>query len=326
MGLKNKLKIAVTYNEIFFKDSPDIKEVKYTAEIIGKVLEKDYQVEIIPCSEDIFTFIKNLKELFPNAIFNLCEAFQDKSIGEMLVTSIYELLNIPYTGAPPLTIGICLNKVLTKKLLVSHYLPTPPWFLKDEIEKIDDNMFPLIIKPVSEDGSLGIFRENVIFEKKELKEKIGRICEKTGVPIFLEQYIDGREFNVSFLGKEPICIGEIEFKIYPRILTYEGKWKENSEDDLGTVSKYPAELNEEEKEKILMIAKKTFEIFDLRDYARIDMRMDEKGNIYIIDINPNPDLSIDAGFARALKAKGIDYSDGIKRIIQFALERGNALS
>ncbi len=326
MVLKNKLKIAVTYNEIFAKDLPDIKEVKDTAEIIGKVLENDYQVEIIPCGKDIFTFIKSLKKLLPNAVFNLCEAFQDKSIGEMFVASIYELLDVPYTGSPPLTIGICLNKILTKKLLVSHHLPTPPWFLKDEIEKIDDDMFPLIIKPISEDGSLGIFRENVIFEKKELKEKIGRIFEKTGVPIFLEKYIDGREFNVSFLGKEPICIGEIEFKIYPRILTYDGKWKDNSEDDLGAVPKYPAELNEEEREKILIIAKKAFEIFDLRDYARIDMRMDEKGNIYIIDINPNPDLSIDAGFAKALKAKGIDYSDGMKRIIQFALERGNALS
>ncbi len=326
MELKDKYKIAVTYNEIFLKDSSDVKEVKDTAEIIGKILEKDYEVEIIPCGRDIFTFIKNLKEFFPNAVFNLCEAFRDKSIGEMFVASIYELLGIPYTGSPPLTIGICLNKVLTKKLLVSHGLPTPPWFLKDEIEKIDDNMFPLIIKPISEDGSLGIFRENVIFERNELERKMESFYERAKVPFFLEKYIDGRELNVSFLGKESICIGEIEFKIYPRILTYDGKWKENSEDDLGTVPKYPAELKEEEREKILKIAKKAFEIFGLRDYARIDMRMDESGNLFVIDVNPNPDLSTDAGFARALRVSGINYEDGIKRILQFALERGNVLS
>lgn len=321
MGLKDKLKIAVTYNEIFVKDSSDIKEVKETAIKIGEVLEEDFEVEIIPCGKKIITFIDNLRRFSPRAIFNLCEAFADKSIGEMFVASVYELLGIPYTGSPPLTIGICLNKILTKKLLVSQGLPTPAWVLKDEIEKIHDDMFPLIVKPVSEDGSVGIFKENVIFKREELKEKLERIIEKAGVPIFLERYIDGRELNVSFLGNEPICIGEIEFQIYPRILTYDGKWKENSEDDVGTIPKYPAELKEEEKGKILRIAREAFEIFGLRDYARIDMRMDDKGNIYIIDVNPNPDLSIDAGFARALKAKGINYEDGIKKILQFALER-----
>ncbi len=322
MGLKDKLKLAVTYNEIFFKDSPDIKEVKDTAEKIAEILKKDYKVEIIPLGKDITSFIERIRNSSLNAIFNLCEAFADKSIGEMLVASLYELLGIPYTGSPPLTIGMCLNKVLTKKLLVYHGLPTPPCFLKDEIEKIKDDMFPLIMKPVSEDGSFGIFRENIIFEMKELKEKVEKICEKTKVPMFLEKFIDGRELNVSFLGNEPICIGEIEFQIYPKILTYDGKWKENSVDDVGTIPKYPAELNKEEKEKILKIAQEAFEIFGLRDYARIDMRMDDKGNVYIIDVNPNPDLSKDAGFARALKVKGINYEDGIKKILQFALERG----
>lgn len=321
MGLKDKLKIAIIYNEIFVKDSPDIKEVKETALKIGEVLEKDYEVEIISCGKEIITFIASLRRFSPHAIFNLCEAFADKSIGEMYVASVYELLGIPYTGSPPLTIGICLNKILTKKLLVSQGLPTPAWFLKDEIEKIQDDIFPLIVKPVSEDGSFGIFKENVIFKREELKEKLERIIEKTGVSIFLERYIDGRELNVSFLGKEPICIGEIEFQIYPRILTYDGKWKENSVDDVGTIPRYPAELKEGEKEKILRIARGAFEIFGLRDYARIDMRMDDKGNVYIIDVNPNPDLSIDAGFATALKVKGINYEDGIKKILQFALER-----
>jgi D-alanine-D-alanine ligase len=323
MGLKSDLKIAVTFNEIILRDSPDIKEVKETAEIIANILDKDYKVEIIPLGKDILSFIENLKKSSPSAIFNLCEAFADKSIGEMLVASLYELLEIPYTGSSPLTIGICLNKILTKKLLISHDLPTPPWFLKSEIDKIDEKMFPLIVKPVSEDGSFGIFRENIIFERKDLHKKLEKISDRIKVPIFLEKYIEGRELNVSFLGDEIICIGEIEFKIYPRILTYDGKWRENSEDDLGTIPRYPADLKEEEKERIIKIAKETFKIFGLRDYARIDMRMDENGKLYIIDVNPNPDLSPDAGFSRALKVKGINYEDGIKRILKFALERGN---
>lgn len=323
MGLKDKLRIAVTYNEIFLKDAPDIKEVKDTAYTIAEALKKDYNVEIVPCGRDIFTFLSQIKAISPHAIFNLCEAFADKSSGEMFIASLYELLGIPYTGSPPLTIGICLNKVLTKKLLVSHGLPTPPWFLKEEIEKIDDNMLPLILKPISEDGSFGISKENIIFEKKELREKVEKITSITKVPMFLEKFIDGRELNVTFLGNEPICIGEIEFKIYPRILTYDGKWRDGSEDDQGTIPKYPAELKEEKRIQILKIAKEVFEIFGLRDYARIDMRMDEKGNLYVIDVNPNPDLSLDAGFARALKVKGISYEDGIKRILQFALKRGN---
>lgn len=323
MDLKDRLKVAVTYNEIFIKDAPDIKEVKDTAQTIAEALKKDYEVAIVPCGKDIITFINQIKAISPHVIFNLCEAFADKSLGEMFIASLYELLGIPYTGSPPLTMGICLNKVLTKKLLVANGLPTPPWFLKDEIEKIDDKMFPLILKPISEDGSFGIFKENIIFEKKELKEKLEKITSLTKVPMFLEKFIDGRELNVSILGNEPICIGEIEFKIYPRILTYNGKWKDGSEDDRGTIPKYPADLKEEERVQILKIAKEVFEIFGLRDYARIDMRMDEKGNLYVIDVNPNPDLSLDAGFSRALKVRGISYEDGIKRILQFALKRGN---
>ncbi len=323
MELRDKLRVAVAYNEIILKDAPDIKKVKDVAEQIAEVLKKDYEVETIPLGKEILSFIEKIKRYSPHVIFNLCEAFLDKSIGEMFIASLYELLGIPYTGSTPLAIGICLNKVLTKKLLVFHGLPTPEWFLEDEIEKMDENVFPLIMKPISEDGSFGIFKENIIFEKKELMEKFERFHEKTKVPMFFEKFIDGRELNVSFLGKEPICIGEIEFEIHPRILTYDGKWREDSEDDRGTIPRYPAQLREEEKEKILKIAKEAFEVFGLRDYARIDFRMDEKGNLYIIDVNPNPDLSVDAGFARSLKVSGIEYENGIKKILQFALERRN---
>ncbi len=323
MDSKNKYKIAVTYNEIFVKDFLDIKEVKETAERIVEILSKDFDVELLPLSNDIVPFVNELKKISPHAIFNLCEAFADKSIGEMFVASIYELIGIPYTGSPPLTIGICLNKMLAKKILIHNGLPTPPGFLLHEIEKIEKDAFPLILKPISEDGSVGIFKENVIFNRSELKNKVEKILSKINVPMFLEKFVDGRELNISFLGGEPLCIGEIIFKIYPPILTYDGKWSDNSEDDLGTIPNYPADLKEEEREKIIKIAKEAYYIFSLRDYARVDMRMDEKGEVFIIDINPNPDLSEDAGFSRALKAKGIKYEEGIRRITEFALKRGN---
>lgn len=326
MGSRNKIKVAVTYNEIAFKDSSDIKEVKENAERIAEIISESYEVKILPLKKDLVYFVTELKKIEPAAIFNLCEAFADRSIGEMFVASVYELLEIPYTGSPPLAIGICLDKILTKKILTQSGLPTPPGFLLNETEKIKDEIFPLIIKPVSEDGSSGISRENIIFERKELESKIEKFSKLFSIPMFLEKFIDGRELNVSFLGNEPICVGEIDFKIYPKILTYDGKWKDNSEDDLGTIPKYPADIEDETREKIFKIAKDASNIFGLRDYARIDFRMDEKGEVFIIDINPNPDLSVDAGFARALRAIGINYEDGINKILQFALERGNVLS
>lgn len=326
MGLGSKLKVAVTYNEIIFKDLLDTEEVRDVAKIIAEVLSEDFEVKVFPLKKDLVYFITKLKKFEPAAIFNLCEAFADRSIGEMFVASVYELLEIPYTGSPPLAMGICLNKLLTKKNLTQSGLPTPPGFLLNETEKIKDEMFPLIIKPISEDGSFGISKESIIFERKELESKIEKISKLSPVPMFLEKFIDGRELNVSFLGNEPVCIGEITFQIYPKILTYDGKWKNNSEDDLGTIPKYPAEVEDEVREKIFKIAKDAYNIVGLRDYARIDFRMNEKGEVFIIDINPNPDLSMDAGFARALRAVGINYEDGIKRILQFALERGNVLS
>ncbi|MGQ9619197.1 MAG: D-alanine--D-alanine ligase family protein [Candidatus Aminicenantia bacterium] len=321
-----KFRFAVTYNEILKRDSKDIKEVKDVALKISEILSEDFEVGIVSLKDDIFQFIKELKEFSPHSIFNICEAFKDKSWGEMHVASIYELLEIPYTGSPPFTMGICLNKLISKKILLQSGLPAPPGFSVDEIEKIDESMFPLIIKPISEDGSYGIFKENVVFEKRELKNKLERALEIIKVPMFLEKYIDGRELNVSFLGNEPLCIGEIIFKIYPRILTYNGKWHENSEEDLGTIPDYPAKIEENEMEKILNIARKVYDLFGLKDYARIDMRMDENGNIYIIDINPNPDLSQVAGFARALEVAGIGYEEGIKRIAHFSLKRGGFLN
>lgn len=317
MGLKDKGKICILFNKPEERDLPDRKGVMDEVNLVKETIsDLGYSYFLLPVSKD-YRWIDILKKKNFDLVFNLCEDFEGNSEGEAHIAGILEILKIPYTGSPPSALYLCLDKIKAK-IIVSHYgIKTPPCFIPD---KESPDFLPLILKPRKKDASLFIEKKNVIFKKEEYYKRV-RELEGKNIEFSAEKFIDGREFNVSVFDDRVIAIGEIVFKTEPKILTYSSKWNKKSKEYIETPVHYPAMINEKEKKEIEEISIKIFKILEMRDYGRIDLRMDKNGEIYFIEANPNPDISRDSGFYKALFYAGISYKLFIERLIEKAMEK-----
>jgi D-alanine-D-alanine ligase len=246
----------------------------------------------------------------------------------MNIAAIWQLLGIPFTGNSPLTLGLAQNKVLTKRLLISHKISTPIYQVYNSTPQSTYLKYPLIAKPSQEDASLGITQDSVVENFEALIQTVQRLLEKYKQPILVERLIDGREFNVSIIGDNPprvLPISEINFQNieegFHRITSYEAKWLEDHPLYESTPPICPAQINGSLKQKLEDTAIATYELLQGRDYGRVDFRVDTHGNVYVLEYNPNPDISADAGFARALKAAKIDYPQFVEYLLGQSLSR-----
>jgi len=296
---------------------------------VKKALGDIHDVKIIPLSSDVYHQIKAEK---PDVIFNLCDTgFRDDYNLEPHVAAMFDILNIPYTGSNYFTLALCQNKARTKDILTYNEILTPKFQVFTAAErKINPELkYPLIVKPIREDGSVGIRERSVVANEEQLKEEIDHITTFYKQQALVEEFIDGREFNISLIGnKRPVVlpISEIDFsqmpEHLPNIVSYRAKWVKQSTMYKKTPVICPANVDEKIAKTIEETARKCYKIFGCRGYARIDSRYDNQtGKLYILEVNPNPDISEDAGITRAAGAAGMDYADLISRIIDFALEK-----
>ncbi len=271
-----------------------------------------------------------LFRISPKFIFNLCEGLNEKSEMEMYVAALLEVFGFHYTGSPPFALGLALNKDKVKKMLQAGGIPTPKYCVNNGEEPIDLSRveFPVIVKPVHEDASLGISSESVVNSEEQLQRQISFICRTYTQPALVEQYIDGREVNVSILGDQDptvLPISEIDFCNFPpnepRIVSYQAKWNPESPQYQNTVPVCPAKLPPKVAARVRAIALQAFHQIGCRDYCRVDMRLDKKSNPYVLEVNPNPDISPTAGLARSAKAAGLSYTDLIAKIVECSLAR-----
>ncbi len=302
-------------------------EVEEEVEAVEKALEiLDLRYMRFPLKDSFEKLVNAIKIYSPNVVINLCEAALGDSHLEMSVPSILELLKVPYTGSPPLSLGLCQNKGLTKDILKARGILTPKYQILHRFEDWKNEIdYPLFVKPLSEDGSIGITKESFVKDEVELKKRVEYILGCYRQPALVEKYIGGRELNVSIIsnGKiEVLPISEILFRFSgePKIVDYPAKWFKESEEYKKTVPICPAELDLHIRDLVECAARQTYEALYCRDYARIDIRL--KGKIpYVLEANPNPDISMDGGFARSLKAAGISFEMFISQIISSALKR-----
>jgi D-alanine-D-alanine ligase len=330
---------VVLYNSVALTEALDTQEPIFPSSIIrdevGAVEESlrsggfsPYVLAVDYFSKDL---VNTLARINPRFVFNLCEEINHRCELEMCVAGLLELMGIPYTGSGPLTLGLALNKFRVKQLLRTLKIPTARGYVHLPGQKPKNRRvrFPVIVKPVSEDGSLGIRSSSVCHDAVRLDEQVSLIHEMYRQGALVEEYLDGREFNVSVVGDEPasvLAVSEIDFsgmpEDLPRIVCYRAKWDEESPMFHGTAPVCPAELPRRYEERIRDIALRSFQALGCRDYGRIDMRSDASGNLYVLEVNPNPDIGPDAGFARAARAAGYSYADIILRISEMALARG----
>jgi len=331
------LEITVIYNDpTMIEPKPEIidssiTEVKDEIEFIVNSLEEaGFKVGVLPVY-NARRFISELLNLKTDLIYNFCEMVEMDSREEIFAAGLYELLKIPYTGAPPMTLGLCLDKAKTKIMLSHHGIPTAKFKVfertLDGYKKIELN-FPLIVKPVHEDASAGIDERSVVYDVKELEDRIDYILRSFKQPALVEEFINGREINVAILGNNPpvvLPISEIDFSQLPshlpKIVSYQAKWVPDTDYYKKTIPVCPAPLEPELEKKVKEIALACYKIMGCRDYARVDMRIDENGNPYVLEVNPNPDLSRNAGFMRSASVYGLTPSETIVKIAELALER-----
>jgi D-alanine-D-alanine ligase len=303
------------------------EEIKAVEEAVHSL---DHQCFVMAIQDEILTAVHWLKEIRPDVVFNLCESVYGDSCLEMNIPALLDLFQISYTGSSALTLGLCQDKGKVKDILLSQGILTPRYRIFDrKVNHIKGNIFPIIVKPLHEDGSLGISKESVVFDNEALARQIQYVVEKYDQPALVEEFIEGRELNVGLLENDGtvgvLPISEIDYSEFPegvpQICGYEAKWIPESPEYQKSKPICPAPLEWVMKKRVEHIAIKAFKLFGCRDYARVDMRIDRNGKIYVLEVNPNPDISPQSGMARAIKVQGMTYADFVKALLDRALER-----
>lgn len=281
--------------------------------------------------KDDFDFMNQLlTQNPPDVVFNLVEFFHNDASNEGSVAGLFDLFEIPYTGAPPFCLGLCRRKGLTKQLLLQNGIATPRFrnLINPSIEFDHGLNYPLIVKPSRQDGSAGVEANSVVHDFIQLKSRIEHVSEEFSGPIMVEEFIEGTELHVSILGNDPPeVLPIIEFNFadlpidHPYLITYDIKWNPLSPAYHKVHSFCPAELDPETEEKVKEQALKAFLKTGCRDYARIDMRLGNDGTPYVLEVNPNPDLTEGVSFMESAEEAGLSFSETLRKIVEFALER-----
>ena len=293
------------------------------------LMELGYAVGIAGIQRSAPMFMERVMRFRPQTIFNLVEGWQGDNQFEMHFPCMFELLGISYTGAPPLALATAVNKWHTKTLLKQAKLPTPNGMVCSEVPGRCALRYPVIVKPAQEDASLGVDFDSVVNNLADLRRRVAWVVQTYHQPAIVEEYIEGRELNVAVVGDQiPVAlpISEITFDIpehLPKICTYNAKWVAGSEDYNWTAgAQCPALLDDALTLQIQNIAVSAFRVMGCRDYGRVDFRLSPDNQPYILEVNPNPDISPEAGLARSARASGRTYSQLIGEVVGLALQRG----
>ncbi len=338
--MKEMIRLGIAYNVFnarFCVDDnhPSEESVEDMAlQVYEALCSAGYSPLLIPLNESLLNFFRRIKEEKIEVLINLCEGFLGQSKFEANVAAVYEMLGIAFTGNGSRALALCQDKFKTKAILGAFGLPTARGRLMISSAQSHGFRFPLIVKPNAEDASLGITVSSVVYDQEALKTRINQILEIYKQPALVEEYIEGREFNVAILEREgegiqALPVSEIDFSAMPEgvphICSYEAKWYADHELYRCTPPICPAPIDDDLRVKIQQLALAAFRAMGCRDYGRVDMRLGEDGQLYILEVNPNPDISLDAGYARALQAEGLAYHEFWEIMINNAWLRGQRL-
>src|SRR3984957_2860746 len=290
--------------------------------------DEGHEAALIEVDGDLPRLRARLAELAPGGAFNLCESLANDARLESAVPLMLELLGVPFTGSPPEVLSLALRKDRVKQRLEAAGIPTPAGRILTRPDEACDLPFPLIVKPVREDGSVGIWRTSVVPSPGELARAVEAVVTTFRQPALVEPFIDGRELNVGLIGHPTprvLPLSEMPFGalpvVVPRIVSYDAKWTTGSVDDLGTVPVLHPQLPNAVAARVRRAAAGAFRAVGIRDYGRVDVRLAATGIPYVVDVNPNCDLSSGAGMARAAAAVGIDYGALVGLLVRYALRR-----
>lgn len=270
--------------------------------------------------------VRTILGLNPLCVFNLFEGFSNDSQKEIDFVRILEGIGIPFTGNPSSTLERCLNKEKVRNILRRENIPVPSGIFIKRPEDLDRAHleFPVFIKPCFEDASLGIEDDSLLMDRENLYKTVERRLKIFPRGLVIEEFIPGREYNVGFLGDFPyslLGISVLDYAAYPDcppFLSYDSKWREDSPGFEALTPSCKEKIAEDPKREIIAISTDAARALGCKGYFRVDLR-EKEGRLFVLDVNPNPDINRDSGFMRQAYEKGYSYEEVIEKILNLAL-------
>ena len=299
---------------------------------LASALESRYEVTLVEALED---FPLRIRAARPDLVFNIAEGFHGAS-REAQVPGILEMLGIPYTGSDPLTLCICLDKARAKELLAYRGIPTAPFSVVEDLSEIDqarEVSLPAMVKPLFEGSSKGIRDDQLVKDWRSLEDRVRRVLVEYRQPALVESFLPGREFTVAILGNgaglRTLPPVEIRFDVFPPganpIYSWEAKWVWDRPEAPLRVFECPARLTDAERAAIEDLCRRAAKVLRLRDWARLDVRLDADGVPNILEVNPLPGVlpnpEDNSCFPKAARAAGMDYRAMVLAVAEAACQR-----
>jgi D-alanine-D-alanine ligase len=304
-------------------------EWKTEYDVVTTLRKLGHDVKPLGVKSDLGVLRSAVEDWKPHIAFNLLEEFDGVAVYDQNVVSYLELLHMPYTGCNPRGLMLARDKVLSKKLFSFHRIPFPDFMVVPQgrtVKRPAWLSFPLIVKSVTEEASHGISQASIVQDDDKLKERVEFIHTNVGTGALVERYIEGREFYVGVMGNghvHVLPVWELIMDQLPedarRIATERVKWSRAYQDKYGIRSGEAKNLPEGKAEKIQHLAKRVYRALGLSGYARIDMRMDAAGGVYVLEANPNPQIAHDEDFSDSAEKDGYPYSDLLQELLNIGL-------
>jgi D-alanine-D-alanine ligase len=298
-------------------------------DVISTLRGLGHEVQALGVHDDLSELRRASTEWKPHIAFNLLEGFDDITIFDQNVVSHLELLKLAYTGCNPRGLLLARDKSLSKKLLAYHRVPVPEFEvcrIGRPIRRPKRLAFPLIVKSLTQEASIGISQASVVDNDEKLKERVAFIHESIGTAAIVERYIEGREIYVGILGNQSLQalpVWELFFTNMPaeakRIATDRVKWSVKYQKKYGIDSGPAKDLPEAVLERIQHVCKRAYRALELSGYARIDLRLDEAGHVWVLEANPNPQIAKGEDFAASAEKIGVGYDSLLQRILNLGL-------
>jgi D-alanine-D-alanine ligase len=308
----------------------DVTDVPWKMEFDVSVTLRNmgHEVLALGVEDDLAPIRRTVGTWKPDIVFNLLESFHNVSTFDQHVASFLELLRVPYTGCNPRGLMLARDKALSKTLLAFHRIPVPDFIVVRRGRKArrpGKLVFPLIVKSLTMEASIGISRASVVESDEALVERVRFIHESIGTDAIVERFVEGRELYVGVLGNtrlEVFPVWELRWKKTPEdgrlIMTDRAKWNTNYQKKYGVMTDR-AELADDQTATIRKLCKRAYRTLDLSGYARIDLRLDPTGRVYVLEANPNPQLAYGEDFAESAEHGGIGYEQLLQKILAAGL-------
>jgi D-alanine-D-alanine ligase len=335
--LHKRLHIALVYNAAtggtadLPEDRASTDDLRRQIRHIARTVRKlRHDVTILPLAHDLFWFQRKLRRLQPDVVFNLYDDVVHGALYDMRLAALVRMMGFPMTGCPALALGLTRYKFMSASVLAGAGIPIPPnTALLETVGAVNHHKwhFPIIVQPSQEHAGVGLDRDSVVYSKKALKDKVREILRVYNQPALAQKFLPGREFNVGIIGGNRLRVlplAEVSYATLPSeippIMSYAAKWVETSTEYQNTRVICPAEVGPELARRISQVALQAFRAVGGRGYGRVDMRLDEFEEPFVLEVNCNPCLDEGMGLARAAEKAGLTYPQLLQFIIKVALD------